>query len=370
MSFAIPCYARVLEHSTLMLTRIFRRIADPPKCLELDSINQEQEQSFFFHRSIPSAAEQCPIPYVIQQKGYGRGLLSLASSVVCHVHVARRYTLCPYVDLSKHYTEYKDAAYEETSAAIGPNPWLYYFQPVSGLTPDALLTSPFYLESSLAFPPGYPQKMLISQVQELRDIAESVLKPVPDIESEVDNVLQQLRSQGMILGVHFRGQEQKTMPYHPLSPTREQIFSAIDRALDLMGFSSIFLATEDLDYLDTLVSRYGNRTFSLPHFRTRSPVNAYRINPRMMHRYLLGREILTDTLLLSRCDGLVSSTSNVTEIARSINNGRYRLDLVIDNGLNVHHPVFARHLWSIKRHLPERFGGFSDAAITSYPRLS
>jgi hypothetical protein len=353
-----------------MLARIFRRIADPPKCLEIDSINREQEQSFSFQPFKQSSDQTHPLPYVIQQKGFGRGLLSLASSVVCHVHVAKRYSLLPYVDLTNHYTEYKDLDHESSAECSTANPWEYYFKPVSSLTYEDARQSPYSLGSSLVFPSGYPRKMLISQVQQLRDIAEAVLKPVDEIECDVQETIRLLAADGLILGVHFRGQEQKTMPYHPLSPTSQQIFSAIDRALDLFGFERIFLATEDLDYLDMLVSRYGPRVFSLPHFRTRSPVNAYRINPRPKHRYLLGREILTDTLILSRCDGMVSSTSNVTEIARAINNGRYRLDLVIDNGLNVHQRWLAPHVWSIKRVLPAKLGGFSDRAITPYPMLN
>lgn len=352
-----------------MLGRIFRRVVDPPKCLEIDSIDHQQEQSFSLQPLQQSSAHTQSLPYVIQQKGFGRGLLSLASSVVCHVHVAKRYSLVPYVDLSKHYTEYKDLEYESSSECSTQNPWEYYFKPVSTLSFQDALQAPFCLGSSLVFPSGYPRKMLISQVQQLRDIAEAVLKPVDEIESDVQDVIRHLSTEGMILGVHFRGQEQKTMPYHPLSPTSQQIFSAIDRALDLIGFTRIFLATEDLDYLDTLVSRYGDRVFSLPHFRTRSPVNAYRINPRPKHRYLLGREILTDTLILSRCHGMVSSTSNVTEIARAINNGRYRLDLVIDNGLNVHQRWLAPYVWDLKRILPAKLGGFSNTAVKPYPKL-
>ncbi|MFZ9754227.1 MAG: hypothetical protein ACO3B3_11840 [Cyanobium sp.] len=352
------------------MARIFRRIADPPKCLELDSIDQGQEQSFLFQRSASASGEDPSLPYVIQQKGYGRGLLSLASSVVCHVHVAKRYSLKPYVDFSSHYTEYSDQEYESAAGHPSSNSWEYYFKPVSSLTSKAVQQAPYCLASPLGFPSGYPRKMLISQVQELRDIAEAVLQPVHEIELDVQKTIQHLSAEGSVLAVHFRGQEQKTMPYHPLSPTSQQIFSAIDRALDQHDFARIFLATEDLDYLDTLVSRYGDRVFSLSHFRTRSPVNAYRINPRPMHRYWLGREILTDTLVLSRCDGLVSSTSNVTEIARAINNGRYRLDLVIDNGLNVHQRWLARYVWDIKKMMPARLGGFSDAAITPYPSLS
>ena len=155
------------------------------------------------------------------------------------------------------------------------------------------------------------------------------------------------------------------MPYHPLSPTRSQIFTAIDRAFDQHGFNSIFLVTEDLDYLEVLSTRYGTRLTSMPHFRTRSPVNAYRINPRPMHRYLLGREILTDTVIMSKCQGMVSSTSNVTEMARAMNNGAYQLDLVIDNGLNVHDPLLAKYFWPLKRSLPPALGGFSDKAIVN-----
>jgi hypothetical protein len=351
-----------------MLARIFKRIADPPRCIELDVIDTNQKPSFFLCHSENSRVTK-NLPYIIEQQAYGRGLLSIASAVVCHLHVAHRYQLKPYVDLRSHYSEYKDSEYESSDQCITDNPWEYFFKPVSDLAREDLMQTSFSLHSSVGFPSGYPRKMLISQVQSLRDIAATYLQPVDAIQKDVDVMIQQLRSGGPVLGVHFRGQEQKTMPYHPLSPTRSQIFSAIDRAFDLHGFVSIFFATEDLDYHDMLKTRYGNRINCMPHFRTRSPVNAYRIHPRFMHRYLLGREILTDTLILSRCDGLVSSISNVTEIARSINNGRYNVDLVIDNGLNVKHPRLASHLWKIKRCLPASMGGFSEDAIVGYPSI-
>lgn len=351
-----------------MLKRFINRIANPPRCLELDSIDPRVDQSFSLQGPVQTHASADVIPYIIQQRAYGRGLLSLASAVVCHVHVAHRYRLTPYVDLRSHYTEYKDADFENSPECTSDNPWEYYFKPVSQLTTAAPADAPLRLYSSLGFPLGYPRKMLVSQVQSLRDIASRILQPVDSIGKDVAAVMQQLRAP--VLAVHFRGQEQKTMPYHPLSPTRSQIFAAIDKALDQHGFASIFLATEDLDYHDILKSRYGERLISMPHFRTRAPVNAYRINPRPMHRYLLGREILTDTLIMSQCDGLVSSTSNVTEIARAINNGAYRLDLVIDNGLNVHHALMAKYFWTLKRCLPGSMGGFNNSAIVAYPQIS
>jgi hypothetical protein len=350
-----------------MLLRIARRIANPPRCLEMDCIDNGESQLFYIHRTSDASNGLIHYPYIIQQKAYGRGLLSLVSSIVCHIHVAQRHALTPVVDLSRQPNEYKDPEFEGTDDQGRTNPWDYFFQPISSLNLQEAVDSPLSLASTLGFPAGYPQKMLISQVQALRDIAEHFLKPVDEIASVVDATWAELASEGPVLGVHFRGQEQKTMPYHPLSPTNEQIFAAIELAISQHGFGRIFLATEDLDYLATIQNRYGKMVFSMPHIRTRSPVNAYRINPRPMHRYLLGREILTDTLILSRCHGLVSSTSNVTEIARAINNGRFLVDLVIDNGLNVRNWKVAKHLWNVKRFLPKRFGGFSPDAITSYP---
>jgi hypothetical protein len=206
-------------------------------------------------------------------------------------------------------------------------------------------------------------------VQELRDIAVRYIQPSDELASELDEVKTHVLSGHKVLGVHFRGQEQKTMPYHPLSPTLAQMFAAIDESIAKHNFTRIFVASEDQDYVDAILNRYPDLAITLPHFRTRSPVNAYRINPRPMHKYLLGKEILFDAFVLASCDGLVSSTSNVTEFARAYNNGRYLTDLVIDNGLNAANPLLAKYVWSLKNILPGRMGGFSMSAIQQFPIL-
>jgi hypothetical protein len=251
------------------------------------------------------------------------------------------------------------------------NPWEFYFKPVVETSSPSERDSDFsmILASSLGFPDGYPRKMLISHIQELRDIALRYIQPSSDLVAELEDAKAFVLGGHKVLGVHFRGQEQKTMPYHPLSPTLAQMFAAIDAAIATHQFTRIFVASEDQDYVDAVLKRYPDLALTLPHFRTRSPVNAYRINPRPMHKYLLGKEILFDAFILASCDGLVSSTSNVTEFARAYNNGRYLTDLVIDNGLNAANPLLAKYVWSLKSNLPERLGGFSMSAIQQFPAL-
>lgn len=249
------------------------------------------------------------------------------------------------------------------------NPWDFYFEPVSELRIDPDCRDRVLLASGKAFPSGYPRKMLISHVQSLRDIAATAIQPAADIAPELKLIQAEILDGHCVLGVHIRGQEQKTMPYHPLSPNLAQIYTAIDMALARHPFTRIFIASEDQDYVDAVLRRYPKVAVAMPHFRTRSPINAYRIHPRARHKYLLGKEILIDAFILSACHGLVSSTSNVTEFARAHNNGHYLLDLVIDNGLNATNPFLARHLWGLKNRLPESLGGFSVRAIQPFPSL-
>jgi hypothetical protein len=308
--------------------------------------------------------------YIIRQNGSGRGLFSLVSSTLCHLHLAERYGLTPVVDFRYTKTEYDDRQFMETDRFKRQNPWDFFFEPVSSFSCESSFENRTVLASSVGFPDGYPRKMLVSHVQELRDIAVKYIRVAPDLAEELEKTKREILSGYRVLGVHFRGQEQKTMPFHPLSPTLAQMFSAIDIAISDHGFNRIFVASEDLDYVDAVLSRYPEKAITLPHFRTRAPINAYRILPREKHKYLLGKEILFDTFILSACDGLVSSTSNVTEFARAYNNGRYKLDLVIDNGLNAANPKVARHLWSIKNFLPPKLGGFSFKAIQHFPDIN
>jgi hypothetical protein len=348
-----------------VLSEWVRRRLSRPSCLELRSLPAEINRISLTVEHSERQGDQGEV-YLIRQPVMGRGMFSLVSSVVCHLHAAERFGLTPVVDFSAGYpTEYNDPEFEAEDERGRNNAWEYYFQPVSALSLTEAHQCSRILASTRSFPDQYP--LTISHVQELRDLTCRAIKPQPEILADVENFWQANFSSSRVLGVHHRGQEQKTMPYHPLSPTNQQMVSAIDQAIDQLGFDAIFAVSEDADHLEALQARYGHRLVCMPHFRTRSPVNAYRIKPRRMHKYLLGREILSDALILARCHGLVSGPSTVNEFCRCINNGRYDLDLVIDNGFNATDRRFAQHLWTIKNRLPASWGGFADDAIKPFP---
>ena len=86
--------------------------------------------------------------------------------------------------------------------------------------------------------------------------------------------------------------------------------------------------------------------------------DAFKIYPRNLHRYKLGREILLETMLLSRCDIFLYSNSNVSKavIGLNFNNNQKRYEM--DNGFNTKIFFISQFLWYLKKILPHSLGGF------------
>ena len=171
-----------------------------------------------------------------------------------------------------------------------------------------------------------------------------------------------------VLGIHFRGKEMNTTPGHPFAPTVRQMTTWTDRILENHPVEKIFFSSEEKDYLDLFVKRYGKRLLFLPFFRV-SKVNAYNLNPRPLHRHLLGKEALLDSLMLSCRDILLCGKSGITSNAvRS--SRRLKLVYTIHNGYNSRNLLAAKFLYRLKKHLPPGAGGLrNEVVISRYPEM-
>jgi hypothetical protein len=288
--------------------------------------------------------------YVIRQPGVGRGLFSLYSSVLCHLHLADKHGLIPIVDFKNFNTEYNDADVTETL-----NAWEYYFCQVTNVSLVDIYKSKNVFLSDPWFPRGYP--MSITNMAELRATADKYIAVRPGIIESAMHFYESAMKGYRVLGVHFRGQEMKTAPFHGLPPTKRQLVEAIRRAMAAEEFERIFVVSEDAGYVEFLKQQFGRVVIYSDHYRTFG-ANAYRVRPRRAHKYILGREILEDTILLSRCNGFIGCTSNVAEAAIFMNAGQFSYLHRIDNGPNSGNPFLAKYLWTVKSLLPSNLGGF------------
>lgn len=289
--------------------------------------------------------------YVIWRKG--GGFFSIISSVLSRIQEAELLGFIPVVNMQDYPSTYS----ENHQVNATNNAWEYYFQPLSGINLNEIPKSQQVICDG-AHPLGATTN--ISQDPNLFEIWQKYIK----LNVETTNYLTRTKQQlgvnlSSCLGVHFRGQEMRTAPGHPFPPTLRQIDRAIVAALDQNDFSEIFVVTEAEQYLEYFKRRYGRRIIHTNSYRGKYQ-NAYEIYPRENHRYLLGLEILSDTLCLSECGGLVGGDSNVTEAARLLNQGKFEIDKYIDNGLNKSNKLVSSWLWYARASLPASLGGFNS----------
>ena len=287
--------------------------------------------------------------YVIWREG--GGFFSILSSVLGHLQIAERLGAIPVVDMQNFPSTYSDRAPVNGSL----NAWTYYFEPVSDVDLDEVYESTNFLVCSGRHPGGVTTNM--STDVGLLTTFDKFIRLNAATQSHVDNVAADIHPDSRTLGVHYRGHEQRTAPAHPYPPTLGQVIPLVRKILDESDFDRIFLVTEGQEYLDAFKKAFGERLHYTEGARGYKK-NAYLEYPRPLHMFHLGLEVLTDTLLLSTCGGIVSGNSNVSEAAILLSRGGYRVNYQIDLGLNSNRRFRARYLWSMKSLLPQRLGGF------------
>lgn len=236
------------------------------------------------------------------------------------------------------------------------NPWEYYFKQPAGITVED------YNQSYRV------TRMTPNDVEYINEryngIAYNVSKEYLEVLGQVwkkyifirDELLEELNNQiyelfnknyagtgcqkPKILGIHSRGTDFKDRVLgHPIAVLPEDYFEYIDKIIS--NYDYIFLATEDSDNLNEFKEKYGDKLIYHKDIvrsdKGKNPVveqvnkSASRENPN----YMLGRDILLDTVTLGQCDGIISGISVVAFCGRMYKislDGSYIDDITIDKG--------------------------------------
>jgi len=289
---------------------------------------------------------------VIRQESQGRGLFSLLSAIICWIDFAEKNQLIPIVDFKNFKT-----VYNENDLINGTlNSFEYYFKPLNKYTLDEVYQSKNVCFSSNTFPEnyGYP----ITQDKNLYNIYKSHFKFTGQIQKYLDDLKIEFSNIKM-LGVHFRGKEMRTAGGHMYPPTLKQMKSAINKMLLIHNYQKIFVSSEDFNLIKILKKEYPEKIiYNKDYYRSTSG-NAYKENPRNMHKFKLGREILADVIILSKCDSFIySASSNVAVFAHFLNRDNYKRVIQIINPINFKRFKLYCLSWYIKRLFPSFLFGF------------
>ena len=288
---------------------------------------------------------------VIKQESQGRGLFSLLSSTICWIDFAKRNDLIPVVDFENFKTEYNES--EKVNNTF--NAFEYYFNPLNNYSLNEVYKSKNVVLSGNSFPENYNY-----DIAENIELA-SIFKKYFVLNKELLDSITKIKKEfpyPKILGVHYRGKEMRFTGGHRYPPTFKQMIFSINHMLTLSIFDKIFVSSEDPSLITKLEKTYpGMIIYNKNYYRSKHG-NAYKETPRRLHRYKLGKEVLTDMLFLSECDSFISGSSNVSSFAYFVNNGNYKNSIIIKNPINFRRFKMYSFSWYIKSVLPPFLLGF------------
>lgn len=296
-----------------------------------------------------------PFFYIIFRQDGGSGFFSNVLHVFRHIQIAKQLNLVPVVDFLNYPT-----IYSLDNNSCHNDSWANYFEPVSSYTLETVYLSENFVLCNGDFPPNASMAYDNGNKTALKLFKDSI-KVRAELLHEVEKRLFEIGIKSKkTLGVHWRGGEQNRAKGHSFGATRKQIFKQIDYLLSINNYEQIFISTEISKYLELAKKRYGSRIVYNDHFRSNK--NAYKFNVRPDHYYLLGKEILIDALILSKCHGLIHTDSNVSSFATFINDNNYENRITIDNGVNKE-DYLSIIRFSYKKYFPHKIGGLSNNII-------
>lgn len=294
-----------------------------------------------------------PDKYFYVIRGFGAGMFSNLQYVLANIRQAEIHGMIPVVDFENFYTVYKEPyAINNTN-----NAWNYFFKNVSKYTLEEVYKSKnvFINSGEYNWDMGY-----YFSDKNLYDYYTRYISFSDDIYTQYLKYKKELFSDKRILGIQFRGWEMNSAAGHPFCPTIKQMFDNTDEILTKYNIDYIYLATEQEEYFDAYVKKYGDKIISTPYFRTKKHINGYKITPepRRNHLYLMGKDIIINALLLADCNGLLHCGTNVSTFAKFHNHGNYEFEYSIFNGVNSSNSWIAKILFDVKKIFPlgSKFG--------------
>jgi len=286
--------------------------------------------------------------YVIKRTP-GAGLFSNVIFVLNHLLIARKHNFVPIIDMQNFPTIYS----ENNRINNTKNSWEYYFEKITKYDLNEVYESKNVIITGNRF---YRSMTHEINSKHFKDVKKYI--KVKKIHTDFANkYFNKYLKNKKILGVHYRGTSYKSSASHPFPPTKEQIINKVEELIKKKNFDAIFLCTEEKRYLELFRKKFNEKLFYIESFRSNLD-NAFKLYPRKNHRYKLGKEILIETLILSKCNTFLHIDTNVSLFVKFFSKNSFPKFEILDNGYNSSNEYIAKWLWYIKNLLPSWLGGF------------
>lgn len=302
--------------------------------------------------SLNSKNKKKKIFYIIRRTP-GAGLFSNFIFVLNHIKLADALGYKPMIDMENFQTIYN----EKQLVNKTKNSWNYYFKNKNNYNLKEIYKKNKFIMTSNRFSKSFSHNIDDNQ---FRNLFKKYFKINSDHLKFIENFEKKYFLNKKILAVHLRGTSYKTSANHPFPITMRQTINLIEELMKKYEFNKIFLCTEDLNYFNLITRNFKDKVIFLNDSYKSFKDDAFKVYPRKFHRYKLGRDILREALLISKCDSFVFTNSNVSEFVKFLDNKKKINYFSIQNGFNNSNAYIAKWLWYYKDITHPLLGGFKN----------
>lgn len=278
--------------------------------------------------------------YIIRRHAPWAGFFANYLFVIAHIKYAISKGYIPVVDMENFPT-----LYNEDYLVNGTlNGWEYYFEQPNNVKLEEAYASNNYIISDTSnyratFPynEGYNRFEINEKKLEVfnKDLC-SLIPIKQSIFTKLENESTILNDKLKVLGIHVRGTDKrKSVVDHHMSAPLNAYLTKTEEILKTYKVDKILLCCDEEEAVNAFTKKFGNIVFVNNAFRAKSTdeegIHIMKSNVRENHKYLLGYEVLRDCYMLSKCNYLIFSHSNVTNIALIWNNNNYEHKCFIEN---------------------------------------
>lgn len=210
---------------------------------------------------------------------------------------------CPYFEQNNKQKKYNNA-------------WEYYFEPVSKLkykNGDAIRAD-YFAPDGTGIPCGFPTcKNMFGYKHFSNRLIHKYIKIKPDIQNKINNFYDKNFKNKKILGIHLRGTDKKK----EVLQVDPEIILKEAKKYSKLGYS-FFVATDEEILLEKAKKILKNKVISYPSYRSKNNEPVHYHAPGYS-KAKLGEEILIEVILLSKCEEIFHTSSNVPVAAMYFN---------------------------------------------------
>jgi hypothetical protein len=196
----------------------------------------------------------------------------------------------------EQYGLYYDPSY-------GPNWWSYYFEPIR--IGDEAGADKVYTTRE-EYVTAWEQRRKITR-EIAADIIARHVHIKPHVLDKVNDFISRFFQDRYVIGIHYRGTDKKK---EAPKINYDAVFAKVAQHIPKDRPYSIFIATDETEFLKQARKKFVNHVVATDAHRAH--INGGAVHFSYKNNYSIGEEALIDACLLSKCDLLIRTSSNLS----------------------------------------------------------